>query len=239
LSVCNLKLDLVEKKNELILSTRKMRVAEAQLRALGKSASKWNFSPALQLATTLQQSGNVEEARGIVEHVLDLQPQNKAAIALLIDVGVIYQQRFDLNVAEAIYNNILEKDPGNLKALHLLGLVYGQQDKKVKSLDLIEKSIRLAVNAPPVFLKNAGLTAESLNDQAKAEKYFRQAMAKDKTFPDAYICLSRLLEKQGKFDGAEQLLLQGLELLPDNTELANQLQQLNYKSRDLPPAEWP
>lgn len=231
--ISNLKLDLVERKNQIIELNDRIRVLEAQLKAVVKSSSKWNLVQALHLAESLQKANKLDEARGIEELALELQPQNKSAIALLIDLGVIYHQRHDLNTAASIYRIILEKDSNNPKIYHLLGLIYGQRGQHAESLGLIEKSIKYAANVPPHFFKNAGQVAEQLGDLAKAEDYFRQAIAKDASFPDGYLCLSHLLENRGRFDEAEKCLLLGLEKMPDNAELANQLQYLNYKARPL------
>lgn len=233
LQICNLKLDLVEKRNEILRLNDKIRITEAKLRSIIQSSSKWNFVPALQYAISLQNNGKLDEALGIGELVLELHPQNKAALTLLMDLAVAYHQRHDLNMAESLYKKILDKEKNNPKALHLLGLIYGQREQYVESLELIERSLLHAANVPPPYLKNAGQMAENLNDPVKAEAYFRQALSRDKTYPDAYVCLSQLLEKQRRFDEAEQCLVQGLEQIPDSSDIANQLQHLNYKARTL------
>jgi len=233
-TIAELKLDEVEKKNELIWMNEKKRVGEAQISALTATMSHGNFDFGIQTARNLFQQGRLKEAFGIAELLQAILKDYKVVTQLLIDLGVAFQNRRDLNMATLAYNKVLQKEPGHAVALHLLGLVLSQQDQLVQAMELIEKSIQLCSPVPLHFLKNAGLISEKLGKSAEAENYYRMAISMEKKFPDAYLCLNALLQSQGRIQEAEQCLIEGLEHVPGNADLGAQLQHLYYKSQSLP-----
>ena len=233
LQICNLKLDLVEKRNEILRLNDKIRIIESKLRSIIQSSSRWNFVPALQHAISLQNNGKLDEALGIGELVLELHPQNKAALTLIMDLAVAYHQRRDLATSERIYSKLLEINPSNIDALHLLGLIHSQRHQYGKAFALVERSLQTKAPAPPHFYKNAGLIAEKLPDPVKAEAYLRKAIALNKTYAEAHSCLAQLLIRQKRFDEAEKCLSEAIALIPDSNEIADQLHFLNYKARPL------
>ena len=62
-----------------------------------------------------------------------------------IDLAVQHHQAGDLPKAESIYNQVLQADPNQPVALHLLGLIAHQLGKNEVSVDLIMRAI---VNKP-------------------------------------------------------------------------------------------
>ncbi len=231
--IAELKLQLIERRNENLWISEKLNVAKAQLDAVIKSGAKWNFASALQLAKSNREAGNLMEALGIAELVLSLQNNNREAAVFLVELGVIFHQRRDLATAERIYNKLIEYNPTNVDALHLLGLVYSQRHQYRKALELIERSLESKAGVSPHFFKNAGQVADKLPDPSKAEAYFKKAISLNRTYAEAYTCLGQLLIKQKRFEEAERYLTDAIELIPDSKEIADQLHYLNYKAKPL------
>lgn len=233
IQIAELKLQLIEKRNENLWISERLNVSKAQLDAVIKSGAKWNFAPALQSAKSNKEAGNLMEALGIAELILYLQNNNKEAAVFLVELGVIFHQRRDLATAERIYNKLIEYNPTNVDALHLLGLIYSQRHQYQRALELIERSLESKTGVSPHFFKNAGQVADKLPDPAKAEAYFRKAISLNKTYAEAYSCLAQLLIKQQRFEEAERCLTDAIELIPDSKEIADQLHYLNYKAKPL------
>jgi len=233
-TIAELKLDKVEKKNEIIWMNEKKGVGEAQISALTATMAHGNFEAGIQTAKTLLQQGRLKEALGIAELFLTILKDYQIVLQLMIDIGVAFHNRRDLNMATLAYRKVLEKEPNHAVGMHLLGLVLSQQDRCDQAMELIEKSISLCQNIPLYFLKNAGLIAERLSNPILAESYYKKAIAAEKAYPDAYLCLNALLQGQGRIPEAEKCLIEGLEHIPNNVEIGAQLQHLYYKSQSLP-----
>ena len=60
-----------------------------------------------------------------------------------LDLGVQHHNAGDLPKAEGIYNQILEADPDQPVALHLLGVIAHQTGNNEKAVELIEKALTL------------------------------------------------------------------------------------------------
>ena len=233
-TIAELKLDKIEKKNEIIWMNEKKGVGEAQISALTATMAHGNFEAGVQTAKTLLQQGRLKEALGIAELLLTILKDYQVVLQLMIDIGVAFHNRRDLNMATLAYRKVLEKEPKHAVGMHLLGLVLSQQDRCDQAMELIEKSISLCQNIPLHFLKNAGLIAERLSNPILAESYYKKAIAAEKAYPDAYLCLNALLQSQGRIPEAEKCLVEGLEHIPNNVEIGAQLQHLYYKSKSLP-----
>jgi tetratricopeptide (TPR) repeat protein len=228
------KLDYLEKRNEALWLQEQLLIVNAELDAFLKSGTKWNFSTALSNARTHLKNGRLMEAKGIAELILRLQAENREATIFLVELGVLFHQRRDLATSEKIYRRLLEANPSNIDALHLLGLIHSQRHQYDKAFALIERSLQSKTPAPPHFYKNAGQIAEKLHDPVKAEAYLRKAISLNRTYAEGHASLAQLLIRQKRFDEAEQCLKEAIALIPDSKEIADQLHFLNYKARPLP-----
>ena len=65
------------------------------------------------------------------------------ALQQALDLAVKNHNAGDLLKAESIYNQILEADPNQPQALHLLGVIAHQRGDNQKSVGLIEKVLSI------------------------------------------------------------------------------------------------
>lgn len=63
-----------------------------------------------------------------------------------VELALKLHQQGDIVSAQAIYKEILDKDPNNFNGLHLLGLTYYQQGELNRAVELIAKAISLDAN---------------------------------------------------------------------------------------------
>ena len=120
-------------------------------------------------------------------------------------------------LAEEIYLQVLEEEPGNADAQHLLGLIRADEDRYEESIALITEAIRIKPNASAFHHNIAGIYRR-LGAVGEAERQFREAIRLKPEYGEAYQGLAEVV----KFDRNDPLLTQLLEQL-GNSELDPQI----------------
>jgi Tfp pilus assembly protein PilF len=95
---------------------------------------------------------------------------------LNIHTAVVLHRQGRLSEAEQIYRSILAGDPGQVEALHLLGLARHQQGRAVEALRLIGAALRAKPDWADA-LSNYGLALEALQRHEEALASFDRALA--------------------------------------------------------------
>jgi len=93
----------------------------------------------------------------------------------VIDLAVQHQNAGRFSEAEGIYKQILQTDPDQPVALHLLGVIAFQVGKSAISVDLITRALALQ----PDYTKahnNLGTAFEGLGKMNKAVDSYRKAL---------------------------------------------------------------
>ena len=125
------------------------------------------------------------------------------SIATALDFALRHHQAGDLKTAESIYRQILQLDPDNPEALHLLGVSAYQQQNLETAYTLISK----ALAGKPDFSdahSNLGNVLRELGRPEEAEKSFRKAIQCNPRFTMAHYNLGNILMIQGKLKEAAQ-----------------------------------
>lgn len=123
-----------------------------------------------------------------------------------------------LSQAEEIYRQILEKDPANPDALHLLGLLAHKVGRHADAIDLIEKAHRLG-RPQAVSLNNLGLAYAGAQRFQEAKRCFAKAIAFKADFAEAHANLGTTLKTLGQAKQAERSYRRAATLAPDVAEL--------------------
>lgn len=119
-----------------------------------------------------------------------------------------------LSEAGKVYQAVLELDPNQVDALHLLGVLSGQLGRHEQAIQLITRAIELQ----PRFIEahnNLGNVMHELGRLDAAEACYRRALQLQPDFTDALNNLGMVLDEQGKSGEAETLYRQALRLQPD------------------------
>lgn len=121
---------------------------------------------------------------------------------LSINQAVRDQQSGKLDSAEERYRAILEHEPENIDALHLLGtLLWSRNKSSVEALGLVLKALQLRPDAPVIRHNYASmLTAKGHFDEAI--RSYRRAIALNPDYAEAYFNLSGFL----KFEAHDPLI---------------------------------
>ncbi len=139
-----------------------------------------------------------------------------------IDLALQHHSAGRLVEAESIYQQILQADPNQVEAMHLLGVIAHQAGKNESAVDLIKQA--LAIN--PDFaeaLNNLGIALQELERLDEARENFQKAIAVMPDYVDAYYNLGNVLKNQGKLAESIVNYQKALILAPDTIKTLNNL----------------
>ncbi|ARJ65061.1 hypothetical protein WV31_04990 [Magnetospirillum sp. ME-1] len=141
----------------------------------------------------------------------------------------------DLGGAEWIYTRIVQCEPDNADAHHLLGVIALQVEKWDIAAEKIETALSLRGDDAS-FLSHHGAALNGLKRHSEAEAQCRKAIAIDPSFGAVWINLGNALRNQVRVEEACDAYAEGLRLLPDHAECrANYALMLRASGRW---AEW-
>ena len=135
-------------------------------------------------------------------------------IQLDIDLALRHHTAGRLPQAESICQQILQSDPNQPVALHLLGVIAHQVGKNDTAVDLITK----ALTFKPDFAEahsNLGNALKELGKLDEAVASFHKALTIKPDFAEAHNNLGGTLQKQGKLDEAVASYRKALTIKPD------------------------
>jgi predicted O-linked N-acetylglucosamine transferase (SPINDLY family) len=133
-----------------------------------------------------------------------------------------YFQAGQLQQAEEVYLQILQTNPNEVNALHLLGLIAGQTGRYDMAVDYLQATLRLKPDYAAAH-NNLGNVFIRQGKQAEAVASFRQAALSKPDFAAAHCNLGNALREQGHLDEAVASLREALRLRPDDAEAHNNL----------------
>jgi tetratricopeptide (TPR) repeat protein len=151
----------------------------------------------LNLGRIFQSMGRETDAEACFRKALELDPQNAEARALLgepappaggeapddgrrtmsihdaIHFAAEAHRAGNFSDAEKVYHAILEVEPDNSDALHLLGVLHVQQGRHAEGIALIERAVRLSPRGE--MYRNLGQAYLDSGDAGAAEECFHKA----------------------------------------------------------------
>lgn len=135
----------------------------------------------------------------------------------------------DLEKAEKLYREILEKVPTDPDANHLLGTVFHQRGENVPALELIRKSMAVREDHPPSY-NNLGMVFKELGRDDDAIEAFRRAIELQPDFAEAYNNLGTVYQRVGRVEESWRMYNQAVILVPNYVKALNNLGSL-YRQR--------
>ncbi|MGR3320296.1 MAG: tetratricopeptide repeat protein [Candidatus Anammoxibacter sp.] len=149
--------------------------------------------------------------------------------------AIQFHQAGNLSEAEVIYRQILQSNPDNADALHLLGVIFHQVGKNDIAVDYISKAIKLNSSVPS-FHNNMGRALHVKGNVSNAVKCFREALRLKPDYAEAYNNIGNALKDQGKFDAALQNYQKAIQLNPNYAEAYNNMGNTLKEQGKLPQA---
>jgi predicted O-linked N-acetylglucosamine transferase (SPINDLY family) len=131
-------------------------------------------------------------------------------------------QAGDLRLAQAMYRAVLERDPRQADALHLLGMLLHQAGDSDRALQLIRDALQVQPDNAQ-FHNNLATVLESQGCLAEAAAHFREAARQVPDYAEAHYNLGNVLTKQQLRMEATTAYRQALVLRPAFWEASNNL----------------
>ena len=148
-------------------------------------------------------------------------PNLKSAIEL--------HQLGQLGQAEAMYLQLLEIEPKNADALHLLGVIASENGNHQVAVDLISQAIEIIPNVASYY-SNRGISLQDLKQLEAALASYDKAIEAKPDFAEAYYNRGTTLKELKQLDAAVSSYDKAIEIKPDYTEAyynrGNALQEL-------------
>ena len=139
-----------------------------------------------------------------------------SAIPNIQDAVALHQQG-QIFQAEAIYRELIQCDPRNAEALHLLGVINSQNGHHQVAIDMIGMAIEIAPNVVSYHL-NKGIVLQELKQFDAAVVSYDRAIALKADLVEAYYNRGISLQKLKQWNAAVASYDKTIELKPDNVE---------------------
>lgn len=127
-----------------------------------------------------------------------------------------------LREAEAAYRLILDRQPDNPEALHLLGVLVHQRGDHETAAELIGRAIAVDA-AVALYHYHLGETHRAAGRLAQAAACYREALARDPNYGDTHYGLANALFELGAVEEAVAGYRRAIELNPGDAEAHNNL----------------
>src|SRR5688572_23380593 len=137
-----------------------------------------------------------------------------------IDHAIRLHQAGQVAQAEQIYRQVLQHDPNNPDALHLLGLIAHHAGVREPAVELMSRAIAVAPNVA-LYRMNLAKVYRALGRWGDAVESARWAVELQSGFVEALVELSACLRCDNKFAEAEQVAGRAVQLRPDSPEAQN------------------
>lgn len=169
-------------------------------------------------------------------------PQSNSAVAIPptteseIATALQFQQSGNLGQAKTIYCQILEREPENPNAWHLLGMTLFAAGQPAEAIDCLQNANTIVPNHPDV-LANLGVVYRGAGELDLARGVLEQAVMINPNSLAAATNLGTVLMELSEFDAASEQFLRVLELDPTYDNAAMNLGNVWQQQRRLNDAE--
>jgi len=151
-----------------------------------EDASETNF----QLGAQYYRNGSYELARARLERAIELDSRNAAAYSLL---ALTMVQLGNHRLASENFNRSVRLGPNDKNIRNAYAVYLCQRGEYDAALEQFDRAIRIEDNDNAwVEMTNAGVCVAKKPDLARAEQYFRDALALRPTYGEALIQMSAL-----------------------------------------------
>jgi type IV pilus biogenesis/stability protein PilW len=170
-----------------------------------------------QFALRLYEQGQVRNALAQMLQAIELEPDNAVYRNSL---GFVYFSLAEYDLARENYDKAIKLDPAFTEVHVNLALVDSEQGRYAEAEAEYRRALAdPAYPTPEKVYVNWGLTLRKRGDLAGAEAMLRKALEASPRYARAHFEMGRLLEEQGKADGALKEYLTAWDGMPELAEL--------------------
>lgn len=128
----------------------------------------------------------------------------------------------DLQKAETIYRQILQLQPNNADALHLLGIIAAQMSNYEQAIQLFHRAIQIN-DSVDIYYANLGNAQVRLGQLTEAVVSLQRAVAINPNYAEAHDNLAKVLKQQGHINEAILHFQRAIALKPNYVQAHNNL----------------
>ena len=139
-------------------------------------------------------------------------------LAVWLQQAIHAQQRGRLNEAEALYRQVLQRNPRQVEALHFLGVLAAQRSQHEPAVDLIRQALELNPQYADAW-NNLGNVLTTLERPEEAIDAYRRTVELVPGHVGAYSNLGVILTQIGLIEDAVAACRQAIALAPQVAEL--------------------
>jgi tetratricopeptide (TPR) repeat protein len=145
-----------------------------------------------------------------------------ATISEALAIAIQHHQGGRLQAAEQIYRQILQAEPNQADAIHLLGVIAHQMGEHEVAIGCIQRAIGLDGRAS-AYHNNLGEAYRALGRMPEAVACYRRAVELKPDYAEAHSNLGNVLKDLGKLEEAVACCRRAVELKPDYAEAHHNL----------------
>ena len=142
--------------------------------------------------------------------------QQTPTIQQSLELAVRHHNAGDLAKAEGIYQQVLQADPRQPAALHLLGVIAHQGEENDIAVDLITQALAIKPDLAEAHY-NLGLALQNLGKLDEAAASYHKALAIKPDYAEAHCNLYALLLNPGDMTPSIKCMERAVEINPDKT----------------------
>ncbi len=168
----------------------------------------------------LVNGGNLGEALDLIQNILDIEPDNLAALTIATD---IYQRTGDISEEEQIHEKIISINPERSASILRLALIYAETSRVRDAIELLERVTKKRENTADVkqarnilrqiYATDIGQLVANEIEQDKIERY-SEATEQNPDDLDAYVELVSIYLQRGDIENSRANLEQIIRIDP-------------------------
>ncbi len=174
---------------------------------------------AMDVASQHHISGRLQEAEGIYQQILRVEPDNPLVLHLL---GVIAHQVGKNDIAVDLIDRAIGVNPNFAEAHYNLSLALQKLNRAEEAIDSLRSALALSPDYSDAYI-HLGLILKQLNRLDEAVACYRQLLAIKPDFAQAQNNLGNTLRAMGNLAEAAECFEQAISINPAYTEAHNNL----------------
>ncbi len=128
--------------------------------------------------------------------------------------ALAFHQKGQLAEAQALYEEVIKKQPNHVDALHFLGIIFYQSNQFQQAVDCIDQAIKINPNNA-AFYSNRGAALQELKQFSAAIESYDLAIQLRPDHAKAYFNRGNALRDLNQFDDAVTSYDKAIQLSPD------------------------
>jgi Flp pilus assembly protein TadD len=178
----------------------------------------------------LFQKGSFAASRDCFHAALALRPEDPD---LVYNIGRCHHRLRQLDQAERLYQQCLQRDPDHLEARHAWVLLMLDGNRKAQAVAMVRDWRTSRPRSAGPYVEEGWLLAQD-GDIVAARRRYQQALERQPRHPRALVELGALYEKTGDPERARALYERSLAARPDQPEVARLVSRLRARGVGLP-----